>query len=119
MVSFVVVLFGSVGSGLSLCLRRLAAGWTRSVFAHGLVKYVYWYCTRVDLNLVQAGKIRCRVLEYRVDEASVLRVTCLRKFRDEFVLSLRANFVYVGPYGFEIKNRFLFLRNVLIGFLDL
>ena len=94
MASFVVVLFGSVGTGLSgaglsLYLRRRGTGWTRSVSTHGLVKYGHWYRARVDLNLVHAQKIRCRVLEYRVDEASVLRATCFRKFWKEIVLSLR------------------------------
>ena len=55
MASFVVVLFGSVGTGLSgaglsLCLRRRGTGWTRSVSTHSLVEYGLWYRARVDLN---------------------------------------------------------------------
>ena len=114
MVSFVVVLLGSVvtglsGAGLGLYLCRRGTGWTRRVSTHGLVGYGLWYRARVDLKLVHARKIRCRVLEYRVDETSVLRVTCFRKFWNEFVLSLlslRTTFVNVGPYGFEIKSVF-------------
>ena len=114
MASFVVVLFGSVGTGLSgtglsLYLRRRGTGWTRSVSTHGLVEYGHWYRARVDLKLVHARKIRCRVLGYRVGEPSVLRATYFRKFRNEFVLSLlslRTTFASVGPYGFEINSAF-------------
>ena len=55
MVSFVVVLFGSVvtglsGAGLGLYLCRRGTGWTRRVPTHDLVGYGCQYRARVDLN---------------------------------------------------------------------